>query len=171
MWVRCGFKLPLIIVWVILPLTGYDAMRAHLNQPFTTYDQDNEDWNEPECYYKSNETGCYYDYYSHSRYYSDGNCADLHEGAWWYKHRSRVSSPGGCDHSTTCNYYIGYKYYVYNCCVNSNCNSCGSYAYSCAYSNLNGRVGAPKGKNIIWHGLPGNDCGIKFTEMKIRPLP
>ncbi|KAJ8033975.1 Fibrinogen-like protein A [Holothuria leucospilota] len=157
-----GSKYRITVLGTYSGNAGYDAMRDHLNQPFTTHDQDNDDWDGSDCRYY------YYYYYCYYFYYSLGNCARLHEGAWWYKYRNRVSSPGGCDRSTSL--YSTYYSYRYTCCENSNCNNCGSYAHSCTFSNLNGRASGEKGKTIIWHGLTGNDCGIKFTEMKIRPL-
>ncbi|KAJ8033841.1 Fibrinogen-like protein A [Holothuria leucospilota] len=86
-----------------------------------------------------------YYYYSCSSY---GHCARLHEGGWWYRYRSYTFSHS-CDryHHSYCN-----------------------YSYSCAYTNLNGKESGSSGETIFWHGLSGNDCGIKYTEMKIRPL-
>ncbi|PIK59645.1 putative ficolin-2 [Apostichopus japonicus] len=85
------------------------------------------------------------------------DCAEKHRGAWWF--------------GTYYTYGASYSDYCRNseyCCdlfpVGSGC------AY-CAYSHLNGDYdGSPRGTNIHWHYLSGYDCGLQYTEMKIRPV-
>ena len=77
---------------------------------------------------------------------SSYNCAQKHRGGWWYV--------------TAYYYYYSYCYSWY----------AGGYYRYCTNSNLNGDYSGGNGENIFWYDLPGNDCNIRQTEMKIRPV-
>ncbi|XP_071836829.1 uncharacterized protein [Apostichopus japonicus] len=74
------------------------------------------------------------------------NCAEKHRGAWWYPHRN---------------------YYSYNYCIYF---SQSGHYYSCTDSNLNGDYQYSGSRGIFWYNLPGNDCRLKGTKMRIRPV-
>ncbi|KAJ8032936.1 Tenascin-R [Holothuria leucospilota] len=74
------------------------------------------------------------------------NATKKHEGAWWYHNAHRLSTP----HCNTWNMDSAYFY--------------------CSFSNLNGNYSGGRTNNIFWYRLPGNDCNIRKTEMKIRPI-
>ncbi|KAJ8032938.1 Ficolin-1 [Holothuria leucospilota] len=79
---------------------------------------------------------------SASRY----NAAEKHGGAWWYHYTRRSDTP----HCHTWSEDDTYWY--------------------CSNSNLNGDYSVERTDNIFWFLLPGNDCAIHQTEMKIRPI-
>ncbi|KAJ8032946.1 Fibrinogen-like protein A [Holothuria leucospilota] len=87
--------------------------------------------------------------YDNDNELSSYNCAEKHRGGWWY------------------GYDDGHYYYYYSYCYYW---QVGSRYYYCSVSNLNGDYQGGNGQNIFWYDLPGNDCNIKFTEMKIRPV-
>ncbi|XP_071836359.1 uncharacterized protein [Apostichopus japonicus] len=78
-------------------------------------------------------------------HWSSVNCAQKHRSGWWH-------------------YY--YYYYYYSCYRFSY----GGYYYYCTASNLNGDYQYSDYRGIFWYNLPGNDCGIDGTKMRIRPV-
>lgn len=89
--------------------------------------------------------------------WNDYNCAERHMGGWWYSnlHTFRVNST--CQNAWThCDYF-----------------ATGDGCAICSVTQLNGVYDSrARGTNIHWTNLDGdeNDCGIKYTEMKIRPV-
>lgn len=90
--------------------------------------------------------------------WGDYNCAERHMGAWWFAYND-VSVTSSCvsDHDY-CERFP---------------NDAGNGCVECGDAHFNGVFGTSDvGINIFWDGLSGssNDCGIRYTEMKIRPL-
>ncbi|XP_071836625.1 fibrinogen-like protein A isoform X2 [Apostichopus japonicus] len=90
--------------------------------------------------------------------WSTFDCAERHRGAWWfyrYYHCNYSYRRSYCQYSYYCEYFP------------DGSDKCAK----CAYSHLNGDYdGSTRGTNIYWDYLSGNDCGIQYTEMKIRPV-
>ncbi|KAJ8034030.1 Angiopoietin-related protein 1 [Holothuria leucospilota] len=108
-------------------MDGHDSMRHHVNARFSTHNRDNDGWGADSCDF-------------------NGHCAEMHEGGWWYKHRSRYEH-SGCNLKPT---------------------GCRKRRWqSCAKCNLNGVYRGGDGTNIFWDGIPGPGCHLRFVEMKL----
>ncbi|PIK55964.1 Ficolin-2 [Apostichopus japonicus] len=100
---------------------GYNSMGLNSGDPFSTRDRDND-----------GTDNC--------------NCAQRHQGAWWYPHRYY-------NDNNNCFKWYGSGYYRH-----------------CTYANLNGDFQYSDYRGIFWYKLSGNDCGIAGTKMRIRPV-
>ncbi|PIK52654.1 putative ficolin-1-like [Apostichopus japonicus] len=100
---------------------GYNSMGLNSGDPFSTRDRDNDGTD-------------------------DCNCAQWHQGAWWYPHRYY-------NDNNNCFKWYGWWYYSH-----------------CTYANLNGDYQYSDYRGIFWYKLSGNDCGIAGTKMRIRPV-
>lgn len=106
-------------------------MNWHNNKQFSTHDHDNDGWNE-------------------------FNCAEEHQGAWWFGKRRNPTS-ALCDTlDNLCKRFpVGTS-----CAVCSDSHLNGNYRYSSRFL---------KGTNIFWDFFSGVDCGLQYTDMKVRP--
>ncbi|XP_071837848.1 fibrinogen-like protein A [Apostichopus japonicus] len=100
---------------------GYNSMGLNSGNPFSTRDRDNDGTD-------------------------DCNCAQRHQGAWWYHHRYH-------NDNNHCFKWYGNGYYRH-----------------CTYANLNGDYQYNDYRGIFFYKLSGNDCGIAGTKMRIRPV-
>ncbi|KAJ8033643.1 Fibrinogen C domain-containing protein 1 [Holothuria leucospilota] len=83
------------------------------------------------------------------------NCAERHRGAWWFGQ--------------------GYTYTNSNCRTSEiYCNDWslgGDTCGDCSLSDLNGDYhSSTRGTDIHWESIPGYNCNIAYTEMKIKPV-
>ncbi|XP_071837412.1 uncharacterized protein [Apostichopus japonicus] len=83
-------------------------------------------------------------------------CAEKHRGAWWFSnHYAFMYS------YSYCRKWVSYcdHFPAENGCAN------------CTDAHLNGDYdGSTRGTNIYWRDLSGYDCGLQYTDMKIRPV-
>ncbi|XP_071836077.1 uncharacterized protein [Apostichopus japonicus] len=100
---------------------GYNSMGSNSGDPFSTRDRDNDGTD-------------------------DCNCAQRHQGAWWYPHRYH-------NDNNHCFKWYGKGYFRH-----------------CTYANLNGDYQYSDYRGIFWYKLSGNECGIAGTKMRIRPV-
>ncbi|XP_071835761.1 uncharacterized protein [Apostichopus japonicus] len=95
--------------------------------------------------------------------WSSYDCAEVHRGAWWFakEHRCRdhYSSSYCRSNCPTYSYYCEFFPVASDDCVH------------CADAHLNAEYdGSTRGTNMFWEDISGDDCGLRFTEMKIRPV-
>lgn len=87
--------------------------------------------------------------------WSDYNCAERARGDWWYAEHW-LGSDSTC---ATAEYYCDYWSVGSNSCAN------------CGHTNLNGDYNSvTRGTGIDWDSSTEYDCGVVYTEMKIKPV-
>ncbi|PIK37773.1 putative ryncolin-1-like [Apostichopus japonicus] len=95
--------------------------------------------------------------------WSSYDCAEGHRGAWWFAKQYRCRDHNSSSYCRT--YYCPHSNYCEAFPIASD--DC----VHCADAHLNAEYdGSTRGTNIFWEDISGDDCGLRFTEMKIRPV-
>ncbi|XP_071837345.1 fibrinogen-like protein A isoform X2 [Apostichopus japonicus] len=89
--------------------------------------------------------------------WSDYHCAEKHVGAWWFGHYYYQPSSTTCANDYYCEFFpVG----------GGGCVQCGPFHSNGDYD------GSTRGTNMFWDDLRdgrNNDCGLMYTDLKIRP--
>ncbi|PIK59698.1 fibrinogen-like protein A [Apostichopus japonicus] len=87
--------------------------------------------------------------------WTDFNCAERHKGAWWFGELNDDEASGCVTEHGYCERFPN----------GDGCAECGNVHLNADFD------GSTRGTNIFWDSMTGddNDCGLHYTEMKLRP--